>query len=96
LWLSAMTFAAGHLSAAEWTWAWTLAPGDKVSTAEICTFKYGKTWAYAVEIDDGPKWVRTFAAPFLAGYHYTDAPPGVPGGSRLTTPSPQDGGPGRR
>ncbi|MFI5379103.1 MAG: hypothetical protein ACHRHE_07400, partial [Tepidisphaerales bacterium] len=53
-------------SAAEWTWTWQPGPGDKTPTAEICTFKYAKSWAYAVEIDDGPKWVRPFAMPFLA------------------------------
>ena len=79
LWLAAALFA-GDLSAAEWTWTWTPAPGDRVPTAEVCTFKYGKVWAYAVEIDDGPKWARSFAAPFLAEHHYTDAPPGVAGG----------------
>ncbi len=69
-------------AAADWSWTWQSGPADKTPTAEICTFKYAKTWAYAVEIDDGPKWVRTFAVPFLADYHYTDAPPGVPGGTR--------------
>ena len=67
----------------EWSWEWKPAPGDKQPTAAITTFKYGKIWAYAVEIDDGPKWVRSFAAPFLANYHFTDAPPGLAGGKRL-------------
>ena len=70
------------LSAAQWTWTWEPAPGAPVPSAEICTFQYGKTWAYALELDDGPKWARSFAAPFLAGFHYTDAPPGTPGGVR--------------
>ncbi len=70
------------LSAAEWSWTWKPASGDPVPRAEICTFQYGKKWAYAIELDDGPKWARPFAAPFLAGFHYTDAPPGVPGGAR--------------
>lgn len=68
--------------AAEWTWAWKPAPGAPAPKAEVCPLKYGKQWAYAIEIDDGPKWVRAFAVPFLAGYHYTDAPPGVSGGVR--------------
>jgi hypothetical protein len=70
------------VSAVEWSWTWPPGTGDQTPTAEICTFKYGKTWAYAIEIDDGPKWVRPFAVPFLADYHYTDAPPGVAGGNR--------------
>ncbi|MGE5609052.1 MAG: hypothetical protein ACM359_07345 [Bacillota bacterium] len=76
-----VTLLADSVSATEWTWTWKPAPGDdKTPTAEICTFKYGKRWAYAIEIDDGPKWIASFAVPFLAQYHYTDAPPGVPGG----------------
>jgi hypothetical protein len=71
------------VSAAEWSWTWKPAPGDKTATASVSACKYGKMWAYAVEIDDGPKWVRSFAVPFLARYHYTDAPPGVAGGKPL-------------
>jgi len=74
---------ASSLSAAEWTWAWRPAPGeDKPPVAEICTLKFGKRWAYAIEIDDGPKWTASFAVGFLAHYHYTDAPPGVDGGAQ--------------
>ena len=73
---------AASVQAAEWSWTWKPAPGDKTPGVEICTFKYAKHWAYAVEIDDGPKWVRSFAVPFLAQYQYTDAPPGVRGGAR--------------
>ncbi len=69
--------------AVEWTWTWTPAAGDRPATATVATLKYGKDWAYAVEIDDGPKWVRSFAVPFLAAHAYTDAPPGVPGGRRM-------------
>jgi len=69
--------------AVEWTWTWTPAVGDKPATATVATFKYGKDWAYAIELDDGPKWVRSFAVPFLAAHAYTDAPPGVAGGKRL-------------
>lgn len=76
------------LVAAEWSWSWKPAAGAATPSAEICPFKYGKQWAYAVEIDDGPKWARTFAVPFLAEYHFTDAPPGVAGGK----PQPFVGG----
>ena len=73
--------------AAEWSYAWTPSVAEKskkeVVSAEICPFKYGKSWAYAIEIDDGPKWVTSFAAPFLEKFHYTDAPPGCTGGTKL-------------
>jgi hypothetical protein len=69
--------------AVEWTWSWTPAPGDRPAAASVAPLKYGKEWAYAVEIDDGPKWVLSFAVPFLAAHAYTDAPPGVPGGRRM-------------
>lgn len=72
---------AASLLAAEWTWTWPPAPGDPAPMAAVCPLKYGKVWAYAVEIDDGPKWVSTFAVPFLAQYRYTDAPPGVKSGT---------------
>jgi hypothetical protein len=80
--LLAASSLASPLPAAEWTWTWKPAPGEtKPPTVEICNLKYGKQWAYAIEIDDGPKWVSSFAVPFLAQYHYTDAPPGVSGGA---------------
>lgn len=68
------------LIGADWSWTWKPAGGVAAPQAEICPFKYGKQWAYAVEIDDGPKWARTFAVPFLAEYGFTDAPPGIAGG----------------
>ena len=68
------------LVGAEWSWSWQPAAGAAAPRAELCPFKYGKRWAYAVEIDDGPKWARAFAVPFLAEHTYTDAPPGVAGG----------------
>lgn len=75
--------AAVAVQAAEWTWTWTPAAGDAPPSAAATAFKYGKDWAYAVEIDDGPKWVRDFAVPFLAAHAFTDAPPGIAGGRRL-------------
>ena len=68
------------LISADWSWTWKPAGVAATPQAEICPFKYGKQWAYALEIDDGPKWARTFAVPFLAEYGFTDAPPGVAGG----------------
>lgn len=66
------------LSATEWSCPWDQA----ATTVEICPFLYGKDWAYAVEIDDGPKWARAFAVPFLAEHQWTDAPSGVGGGTK--------------
>ncbi len=83
--LSSLLLAPLSLTAAEWTYTWPTSTKESATTvsAEICQFKYGKTWAYAVEIDDGPKWVTTFAVPFLAQFHFTDAPPGIRGGTAL-------------
>jgi hypothetical protein len=80
--LLAAAVLAPPLSTAKWTWTWKPAPGENLPpAAEVCTFKYGKRWAYSIEIGDGPKWVASFAVRFLSQYHYTDAPPGVPGGA---------------
>ncbi len=68
------------IAATHWNWEWTPAPDETAPSAEICALKYGKTWAYTVEIDDGPASTMAAAA-LLSGFHYTDAPPGVPGGS---------------
>jgi hypothetical protein len=78
--LAALLIPTAALLGAEWSWSWPVAAGAASPRAEICPFKYGKQWAYAIEIDDGPKWARSFAVPFLAEHHFTDAPPGVPGG----------------
>jgi hypothetical protein len=70
------------LPAAEWSWEWPADGKAQSVKGEFTTFKYGKEWAYAVEIDDGPKWVPSFAVPFLANYTWTDAPPGPNGGRK--------------
>jgi peptidoglycan/xylan/chitin deacetylase (PgdA/CDA1 family) len=66
--------------AADWSWQWPATPGDAAPQVQVCHFKYGKDWAYAVEIDDGPLCALTAGQPLLANYQFTDAPPGVPGG----------------
>lgn len=67
--------------AAEWTFEWMPASDEGASVkAEVCPLKYGKVWAYSVEIDDGPECVVTVAEPLLKRFEFTDAPPGVPGG----------------
>jgi hypothetical protein len=50
---------------------------------EVAPLKYGKRWAYAVEIDDGPVSTLTVSQPLLAEFRFTDAPPGIPGGKML-------------
>ncbi len=73
----------GFLAAADWTWK--LPANVEVSQAkvEICPYLYGKEWAYALEIDDGPKLVINVAQPLLAKQQFTDAPPGVSGGKPM-------------
>ena len=50
-------------------------------TVEIAPLQYGKSWAYAVEIDDGPASTLQISQPMLAKYRWNDAPPGVVGGT---------------
>ena len=71
--------ASASATAAEWTWTWTQPAASAAPQAVICPLRYGKHWAYAVELDDGPAWIRTLAVPFLAGFSYTDAPPELAG-----------------
>jgi hypothetical protein len=67
------------------TWEW---PCPELAAAtvkvEIAPVKYGKTWAYAIEFDDGGSFVRTHAEALITGHQFTDAPPGVADG----TPKP--------
>lgn len=68
------------LATTQWNWEWTPSASETAPAASVCPLKYGKTWAYTVEIDDGP--ISTLAAAaLLASFHYTEAPPGVPGGT---------------
>ena len=75
--------AAARTNAVEWTWQWKPGPGESVPKAEVCAYRFGKRWAYSVEIDDGPVSTLTVSQPLLAQYAFTDAPPGVPGGRRM-------------
>jgi len=68
------------VSAAQWTYTWPAPAGAAVPTVQVCPLLYGKSWAYSVEIDDGPVCTLTVAQPLLANYSFTDAPPGVAGG----------------
>lgn len=67
-------------SASDWAWSWTPGTGEGVPTAQVTTFRYGKDWAYAIEIDDNPAETLSFIAPFIAGRGaWTDAPPALAG-----------------
>lgn len=68
----------GMACASDFTWSF---PDAAVAPkAEICTFLYGKTWAYSFEMDDNPAGAFTIAKPLFDACTATDAPPGVPGG----------------
>lgn len=69
---------------AESAWRWecpALAAVTESVTVE--PVKFGKSWAYALEFDDGGTFARDIAEPMLEKFHFTDAPPGVPGGRSL-------------
>lgn len=66
-----------------WTLRWKAAKNEPAPKAEVCSLKYGKRWAYAVEIDDGPVSTLTVSQPLLANYTFTDAPPGIAGGKAM-------------
>ena len=69
-------------NAETWTWQWPVQK-DKPK-ASICPVKYGKDWAYVLEIDDSPSCTKTVAEPMLSQYKYTDAPTGIKGGKENT------------
>ena len=72
--LSLLTTASAH--AAQWEYHFA----GPQPTVEIAPLKYDKSWAYSVEIDDGPVSTLTVSQPVLAQYQWNDAPPGVKGG----------------
>lgn len=69
------------VAAWHWEWKWKAAAGEAAPKVEVSPLKYGKGWAYAVEIDDGPASTIKVSAPLLARYQWNDAPPGVAGGT---------------
>ena len=80
----AFSFFALTLHDVEWQFEWKPAPNEIATPpATICPLKYGKTWAYSLEIDDGPSCTLTVAEPMLREFEYTDAPPGVSGGKPM-------------
>lgn len=75
--------AAAEPAATTWKCSWKSPPGAAEPKAEATGLKYGKRWAYAVEIDDGPASTATVSQPLLAQFAFTDAPPGIAGGKPL-------------
>lgn len=63
-----------------WTYSWKAAAGEAAPNVSVSPLKYGKRWAYSVEIDDGPASTYAVSQPLLEQFAYTDAPPGIPGG----------------
>lgn len=80
---ASLTMMAAVASAAEWSWHWTPAAGEVPPQVEVCRFQYGKQWAYAIEVDDGPTTMTTVMQPLFSKYQFTDAPPGIAGGKPL-------------
>jgi hypothetical protein len=76
-----MLLTASSVQAAPWEYRWTPAAGEGITRVDVAPLKYGKIWAYAVEIDDGPSSTLTVSQPLLAKYQWNDAPPGVVGGT---------------
>lgn len=75
------TFLTSPGMAATWEYSWKPTAGEAAPKFEIAPLKYGKKWAYAVEIDDNPASTLTVSQPLLAQYSWNDAPPGVAGGN---------------
>lgn len=73
-------FLGASTSAASWEYKWQQTPAEQLPQIEISPLKYGKTWAYAIELDDQPATTATVVQPLLARFSTTDAPPGVSGG----------------
>ena len=71
------------MDAPQWIYEWQdPALLAEPPTAIVCPMKYDKRWAYTVELDDNPVSAFTVTRPLLAEHGWTDAPPGVSGGTR--------------
>lgn len=67
---------------AEWRWTWPAPAGAEPPAATVCAMKYGKLWGYSIELDDGNRETGLLAPALFAEFQYTDAPPGIAGGTR--------------
>lgn len=72
---------ASSARAATWNYEWP-SSSEAAPRVEIAPLQWGKTWAYSVEIDDGPASTLSVAQPLLSKFHFSDAPPGVAGGKQ--------------
>jgi hypothetical protein len=72
---------AANAHAATWEWKLPATAANAAPQVEVSPLKYGKTWAYSVEIDDGPASTLKVSQPLLARYQWNDAPPGITGGT---------------
>jgi len=85
LWIACLVVGGGVGSVrGETTWRWECP--ELAATAGSVTVepvKFGKSWAYALEFDDGGVFAQDVAAPMLEKFSFTDAPPGVPGGRKI-------------
>ena len=75
----------GAASAAEFVWEFPAAPA--APKAEICTFMYGKTWAYSFEMDDNPAGAFTIAKPLFDQCKATAAPWASRAGGKFPCPA---------
>lgn len=82
--LGATIVTCGVSAAAEFTW--TFPAAKAAPKVEVCTFQYGKTWAYSFEMDDNPASAYTVAKPLFDKLQATDAPTGVKGGKAYSMP----------
>ncbi|MEI6033558.1 MAG: hypothetical protein WCS65_04645 [Verrucomicrobiae bacterium] len=70
---------------ADATWRWECPElGAAAESVTVEPVKFGKSWAYALEFDDGGVFAQTIAAPMLEKLSFTDAPPGVSGGRKIS------------
>lgn len=65
-------------------WVWESTELAAVAESVVVEpLKFGKSWAYALEFDDGGIFARDVAESMLTRFGFTDAPPGVPGGRTM-------------
>lgn len=69
---------------AESPWRWESPElASVVESVTVEPVKFGKSWAYGLEFDDGGTFAEEIAAPMLEKFRFTDAPAGVPGGRKI-------------
>ena len=86
LWAACLTVGAAPCGLrAESSWRWECPElAAVIESVAVEPVKFGKSWAYALEFDDGGVFAQTIAAPMLEKLSFTDAPPGVSGGRKIS------------